>query len=189
MEGAPPSPSSVTQLLRRWSGGDGGAFDELVPLVYDELRLIAGRQLRRESPGHTLPATAIVHEAYLRLVDQKQAEWKDRSHFFGVAARLIRQILVDHARARRAAKRGGDAILVPLEEAYVAAPEVDLLALDGALDELAKVDELQTRIVELRYFSGMTIDETAACLQVEPQAVKQEWSMARAWLFRYLRGE
>lgn len=177
----------ITQLLLRWSTGDAEAFDELVPLVYDELRLIADRQLRREAPGHTLPGTAIVHEAYLRLIDQKQAQWKDRAHFFGVAARLVRQILVDHARAKKAEKRGSGQIAVSLDEAQVAAPMVDLLELDGALMELNKVDEVQTRIVELRFFSGMTVEETAACMGLEPHVVKHEWSMARAWLYRYLK--
>lgn len=184
-----PEQRPITQLLQRWSRGEAEAFDELVPLVYDELRVIADRQLRRESPGHTLPGTAIVHEAYLRLVDQNQAQWKDRAHFFGVAARLVRQILVDHARAKKAEKRGSGQIALSLDEAQVAAPAVDLLELDGALMELNKVDELQTRIVELRFFSGMTVEETASCLNMEPHEVKHEWAMARAWLYRYLKGK
>lgn len=182
-----PEPRPITQLLQRWSRGEAEAFDELVPLVYDELKVIADRQLRREAPGHTLPGTAIVHEAYLRLVDQNQAQWKDRAHFFGVAARLVRQILVDHARAKKAEKRGSGQIAVSLDEVQVAAPAVDLLELDGALMELNKVDELQTQIVELRFFSGMTVEETASCLGLEPHIVKQEWAMARAWLYRYLK--
>lgn len=183
-----PEPRPITQLLQRWSRGEAEAFDELVPLVYDELKVIADRQLRREAPGHTLPGTAIVHEAYLRLVDQNQAQWKDRAHFFGVAARLVRQILVDHARAKKAEKRGSGQIAVSLDEVQVAAPAIDLLELDGALMELNKVDELQTQIVELRFFSGMTVEETASCLGLEPHVVKQEWAMARAWLYRYLKG-
>lgn len=189
MPGGQPEQRPITQLLLRWSKGDAAAFDELVPMVYDELRVIADRQLRREAPGHTLPGTAIVHEAYLRLIDQKQAEWKDRAHFFGVAARLVRQILVDHARAKKAEKRGSGQIAISLDDAQVAAPAVDLLELDGALIELNRVDEMQTRIVELRFFSGMTVEETAACLGLEPHVVKQEWAMARAWLYRYLKGK
>jgi len=183
-----PEQRPITLLLQRWSNGDARAFDELVPLVYDELKVIADRQLRREAPGHTLPGTAIVHEAYLRLVDQTQAQWKDRAHFFGVAARLVRQILVDHARAKKAEKRGSGLAAFSLDDVQVASPPVDLLELDGALMELQKVDELQTRIVELRFFSGMTVEETASCLGLEPHVVKQEWAMARAWLYRYLKG-
>jgi RNA polymerase sigma factor (TIGR02999 family) len=160
----------------------------MVPLVYEELRRQAQRYLRRESPGHTLQTTALVHEAYLRLVDQRTARWESRAQFFGVAAQLMRRILVDHARSHHAAKRGGSAIQVPLEEETASAPEgdVDLLALDDALNRLAQLDERQAKVVELRYFTGLGIEETAEALGISPATVKREWTMARAWLKREL---
>ena len=160
----------------------------MVPLVYEELRRQAQRYLRRESPGHTLQTTALVHEAYLRLVDQRTARWQSRAQFFGVAAQLMRRILVDHARSHHAAKRGGSAIQVPLEEETAAAEErdVDLLALDEALTRLAQLDERQAKVVELRYFTGLGIEETAEALGISPATVKREWTMARAWLKREL---
>jgi len=180
----------VTQLLHAWGGGDVGALDQVVPLVYAELRRQAERYLRREDPGHTLQTTALVHEAYLRLVDQRSARWESRSQFFGVAAQLMRRILVDHARGHHAAKRGGSAIQVPLEEGTAAAQErdVDLLELDEALTRLAVLDERQAKVVELRYFTGLGIEETAEALAISPATVKREWAMARAWLRRELGG-
>jgi RNA polymerase sigma factor (TIGR02999 family) len=180
----------VTGLLQAWGGGDATALDRLVPIVYEELRRQAQRYLRRETPGHTLQTTALVHEAYLRLVDQRQARWQNRAQFFGVAAQLMRRILVDHARQRQAAKRGGSAIQVPLDEGAVAGPEsdVDLVALDDALTRLAALDPQQARVVELRYFTGLGIEEAAEALGISPATVKREWAMARAWLKRELGG-
>jgi RNA polymerase sigma factor (TIGR02999 family) len=180
----------VTGLLQAWGSGDSAALDRLLPIVYDELHRQAERYLRRESPGHTLQTTALVHEAYLRLVDQRQARWQNRAQFFGIAAQLMRRILVDHARRHQAAKRGGNAIPVPLEEGEVAAAEsdVDLVALDDALSRLSALDPQQARVVELRYFSGLGIEETAEALGISPATVKREWAMARAWLRRELGG-
>jgi RNA polymerase sigma factor (TIGR02999 family) len=160
----------------------------MVPLVYDELRRQAQRYLRRENPGHTLQTTALVHEAYLRLVDQRTARWESRAQFFGIAAQLMRRILVDHARSTHAAKRGGSAIHLELQEETAATQErdVDLLALDDALNRLALLDERQAKVVELRYFTGLGIDETAEALGISAATVKREWAMARAWLKREL---
>jgi RNA polymerase sigma factor (TIGR02999 family) len=183
-----PNPAvSVTALLRAWRGGDEEAWGQLVPLVYDELRRVARRQLRRERGEHTLQPTALVHEAFLRLVDQK-VTWQNRAHFFGVAAQLMRRILVDHARQRHAAKRGGGAALVALDSANALAPEreVDLLALDGVLEQLTSLDPQQGRIVELRFFGGLTVEETAEALGISPATVKRDWSLAKAWLYRAL---
>jgi RNA polymerase sigma-70 factor, ECF subfamily len=184
-----PAPQNVTALLQAWGGGDAAALDRLVPVVYEELRRQAQRFLRKEAPGHTLQTTALVHEAYLKLVDQRSARWESRSQFFGVAAQLMRRILVDHARGQKAAKRGGSAIQVPLEEGTAAAQErdVDLLALDEALTRLALIDERQAKVVELRYFTGLGIEETGEALGISPATVKREWTMARAWLKRELR--
>jgi RNA polymerase sigma factor (TIGR02999 family) len=178
----------VTGLLQAWGGGDPAALDQLVPIVYDELHRQAQRYLRRENPGHTLQTTALVHEAYLRLVDQREARWQNRAQFFGVAAQAMRRILVDHARRHQAAKRGGSAVPVPLEEGEVAAAgsDVDLVALDDALTRLAALDPQQARVVELRYFTGLGIAETAEALRISPATVKREWAMARAWLKREL---
>jgi RNA polymerase sigma factor (TIGR02999 family) len=178
----------VTGLLQAWGGGDPAALDQLVPIVYDELHRQAQRYLRRENPGHTLQTTALVHEAYLRLVDQREARWQNRAQFFGVAAQAMRRILVDHARRHQAAKRGGSAVPVPLEEGEVAAAgsDVDLVALDDALTRLATLDPQQARVVELRYFTGLGIEETAEALGISPATVKREWAMARAWLKREL---
>jgi RNA polymerase sigma factor (TIGR02999 family) len=182
---------NVTELLHAWGAGETNALDRLVPAVYDELRRQAQRYLRREDPGHTLQTTALVHEAYLRLVDQRQARWESRSQFFGIAAQLMRRILVDHARSHHAAKRGGSVIQVPLEEETAAAQEseVDLLALDDALTRLAALDPQQARVVELRYFTGLGIEDTAHALEISPATVKREWAMARAWLKRELSAE
>ena len=181
-------PHGVTGLLQAWGGGDAAALDQLVPIVYEELHRQAQRYLRREAPGHTLQTTALVHEAYLRLVDQREARWQNRAQFFGIAAQLMRRILVDYARRHQAAKRGGSAIQVPFEEGAVAAAEsdVDLVTLDDALTRLAVLDPQQARVVELRYFTGLGIEETAEALGISPATVKREWAMARAWLKREL---
>jgi RNA polymerase sigma-70 factor (ECF subfamily) len=185
----PGSTQSVTGLLQAWASGDQAALDELLPLVYDDLRRQARRYMRAQPAGHTLQTTALVHEAYLRLVGQSSVEWKGRAHFFGVAAKAMRSILVDHARARGAAKRGGSARTITLDEARaIAGPQasVDVLALDEALGRLAELDSRKSRLVELRYFGGLGIDEAAAVLGVSPATVKREWTTARAWLRREL---
>lgn len=185
------SPTDVTQLLLEWSRGDRSALDRLMTLVYAELRALAARKLRQERSGHTLQGTALVHEAYLKLVDQRQVRWQDRAHFFSVAAHLMRRILVDHARRHATAKRGHGRPTLPLEETEAPAtpmPLLDWLALDEALDRLAALDARQARIVELRFFGGLTIDETAEVLQISPATVKNEWSLARGWLYRELQG-
>ena len=181
-------PESVTELLIDWSHGSRTALDKLIPLVYDELRRIAKRSQRRERPDHTFQATALVHEAYLKLIDQRQVHWQDRAHFFAVAAQVIRRILVDQARRRHAAKRGGGSA-VPLTEVALApeAPEVDLVALDDVLQRLAVRDPRQSQIVELRFFGGLTIEETAEVLQISPATIKNEWRLARAWLYSELQ--
>ncbi len=178
----------VTRLLADWSKGDDQALEQLAPLVYDELRRLAGRYLRRERVNHTLQSTALVHEAYLRLIDQNRVQWQNRAHFFGVAAQMIRRILVDHARSHQAAKRGSGVARLSLDEALDAsAPrDLDLVALDDALETLTRMDPQQSRIIELRYFAGLSIEETAEVLGVSPATVKREWASARAWLFREL---
>lgn len=185
-----PQPHEVTRLLLRWGGGDRQAFDALAPLVYDELRKMAGRYLRRERADHTLQSTALVHEAYLRLVDQNHVQWQNRAQFFGLAAELIRRILVDHARARQAAKRGGAVVRLTLDEALDAAipRNLDLVRLDDALKALAEFDPQQARAVELRFFGGLTIEETAEVLGVSTATVKRDWMIAKAWLRRELTG-
>lgn len=182
--------NDVTRLLINWTNGDKGALEELMPLVYGELRRLAGRYLRRERADHTLQSTALVNEAFLRLVDQKNVQWQNRAHFFGVAAQMIRRILVDHARAHQAGKRGGGAPKLSLDEA-LGVPErkdLDLLALDEALTGLAKMDEQQSRIVELRFFGGLSIEDTAEVLGISPATVKRDWTMAKAWLYRDMMG-
>ena len=180
-----PRPETITALLHRWSRGDQAALDRLMPIVYGELRRLAASFLSRERPGHTLQPTAVVHEAYLRLVGQQGIPIQDRSHFLGIAARLMRQILVDHARARDAAKRGGGARKLALED-FELSPERDpeLIALDDALTSLAALDARQSQIVELRFFGGLSIEETAQAVGVSPATVKREWDSARAWLRR-----
>ena len=189
MPGA-PLPDDLTRLLLAWRDGEPGALDRLAPLVYDELRRQARRQLHGERAGHTLQPTALVHEAFLRLVEQRRAQWQNREQFFAVASRAMRRVLVDHARARMAAKRGDGQTLVALDEARApsASPGVDVLALDRALDRLAGLDPRQARVVELRYFGGLTAPETAAALDVSLATVNRDWAMARAWLFRELGG-
>jgi RNA polymerase sigma factor (TIGR02999 family) len=180
--------SPVTDLLVRWRAGDADALESLIPLVYGELRSLAHHYLRQERSNHTLQSTALVHEAYVRLVGRQPPALQNRSHFFGIAARLMRQVLVDHARATRASKRGGDAELIALEDASdVPQPAaVDVLRLDDALRELSRLDERQSRIVELRFFTGLSIDETAEVMDISPATISREWTSARAWLFREL---
>jgi RNA polymerase sigma factor (TIGR02999 family) len=181
---------NITHLLNEWSDGDRQALDKLTPLVYEELRHQAARYLRRERPGHTLQTTALIHEAYLRLIDAKDVHWQSRAHFFAIAANLMRRILVEHARRRDADKRGGSHVRIQLDEALAVANEtdVDLLAIDEALDRLAAIDPQQARVVELRFFSGLSVEETAAALGVSPKTVKRDWSVARAWLRREIGG-
>jgi RNA polymerase sigma factor (TIGR02999 family) len=178
------SSPDVTQILQEVSRGDKDAPARLMPLVYDELRRLADHYLRQERPDHTLQPTALVHEAYLRLIDQSRVEWQNRAHFLGVAAQLMRRILVDHARRHHALKRGGFRQKLSLDEAvdYSQTPDVDLVALDDALNALEQFDERQSRIVELRFFGGLTIEETAEALSVSPATVKVDWNMAKAWL-------
>jgi RNA polymerase sigma factor (TIGR02999 family) len=170
-----PSPD-VTTLLLAWNSGDQEALDRLMPLVYNELRRLARRQMRSENPGHTLQATALVNDVYVHLIDQKRVNWQNRAHFFGTAAQIIRRILVDHARARHRLKRGGGGVKVEWNE--------DLIALDDALNQLAVMDPQQSQIIELRFFGGLSIEETAEALKISPATVKRDWTFARAWLYR-----
>ena len=174
----------VTKLLLEWSGGDAAALEQLVPLVHDQLHRLAHQHMERESPGHILQTSALINEAYLRLVDQPQIRWENRNHFFGIAARLMRRILVDDARKRNSAKRGGSLIQVPLDEAAGLAQEqsANVTALDEALQRLETIDARQGRMVELRFFGGLSIEETADVLQVSPGTVMRDWTFARAWL-------
>src|SRR5262245_35794139 len=186
---ATPAHTEVSQLLVEWGQGDQEALGRLMPLVYNELRRLASRNLRRERPDHTLQTTALVHEAYLKLVDQQHANWQNRAQFFAIAAQLMRRILVDYARSHRAAKHGGDYIKLSLDEVAALSDQksADLLALDEALDRLANLDPQQSRVVELRIFGGLGVEETAAALDISPRTVKREWSMARAWLHQQLK--
>ena len=183
-------PQNVTQLLLGWGKGDKEALDRLVPIVYEELRRQAARYLQRERVGHTLQTTALIHEAYLRLVDQRNVQWQNRAHFFGIAAQLMRRILVDHARTKKRAKRGGSDIRVSLGEAnaLTRAQDLDVVALNEALERLEQIDEQQSKIVELRFFSGLTVEETAEVLNISTATVKRDWSMAKAWLHREIIG-
>ena len=178
--------SQITQLLKQWGEGQGQALDELMPLVYDELKRLAGSYLRRERPGHTLQSAALVNEAYVRLIDQNQVQWQNRAHFFGIAAQMMRRILVDHARSRLADKRGAGAPVLSLDEVVAEAQNhgINLLGLDEALTKLEKLDPKQGKIIELRFFSGLSIEETAIVLDISPATVKREWAAARAWLYR-----
>ena len=184
------SPRDVTTLLGDWSRGNETALNQLLPLVYAELRRVAARQLRNERTNHTLQPTALVHEVYMRLVDQRQVDWQNRTHFFGVAAQVMRRILVDHARRRSASKRGDGVRCVSIDEAKdLATSEMPVLALDHALDRLEKVDAELAKIVELRAFGGLTIEEAAQVLSVSPSTAKRDWRTAKAWLNRELRSE
>lgn len=186
-----PSPGSedITLLLKAWSAGDRAALDALTPRVYEELRRMSRRYMRGERQGHTLEPTALVNDLYLRLVDVSSAAWTDRVHFFAACAQMMRRMLVDSARARRSGKRGGPAPKAVLDDVIVTAPERDAatVALDDALTELAEVDPRKARIVEMRYFGGMSVEETAAVLKVSPQTVMRDWKLAKAWLSRQLK--
>src|SRR5438309_3896012 len=178
------SANNVTQLLVAWGNGDEAARDRLMPLVYHELHRLAHQYMNKERPGHTLQTSALVNEAYLRLIDQKQVHWQNRAHFFGIAAQLMRRILVDYARSRRYQKRGGEAQQVELNEAMIVSREraADVIALDDALKSLAEFDERKSQIVELRFFGGLSIEETAQVLEVSPGTVMRDWTLTKAWL-------
>ena len=186
-----PASHDVTQLLLAWSEGDHGALEQLMPLVYAELRRLAKRYMRNERAGHTLQTTALIHEAYLRLIDARHVRWQNRAHFFAIAARLMRQILVDFARERGYQKRGGGARKVSLEEAPAIGQGRDeaLVAVDEALSALAGIDIRKSHVVELRYFGGLSVEETAEALKVSPETVRRDWRLARSWLLRKLSGE
>ena len=179
----------ITQMLREWSDGNREVLEDLMPLVYDELHRQAARFLSRERRDHTLQATALIHETYIKLIDQREVNWQSRTHFFAIAASLMRRILVDYARRKQSEKRGGDALKLPLDEAALAVGKergVDLMVLDEALVRLEKNDEQQARIVELRYFGGLTLEETAEALKISRSTVADDWAMAKAWLHREL---
>jgi RNA polymerase sigma factor (TIGR02999 family) len=179
----------VTQLLVDWGNGDRDALEELTPLVYDELRRLAARYMRRESPGHTLQPSALVNEAFMRLVDQRDVRWQNRAHFFGVAAQLMRRVLVDCARKRASEKRGGGALRVSVSEAAgVARQASEMIALDRALSDLSEMDPRKGRIVEMKFFGGLTTEEVASVLGVTPRTVEREWRAAKAWLHRAVDG-
>jgi RNA polymerase sigma factor (TIGR02999 family) len=183
-----PAPQEVTRLLVAWGNGDQAALDELLPLVYQELHRLAARHLRRERGHHTLQTTALVHEAYLRLIDQKAAQWQNRAHFFAIAAQMMRRVLVDHARSRQYQKRGGGARRVSFDEALEVSDEraAEVVALDEALTALAEFDERKSRLVELRFFGGLSIEETAEVLGVSPGTVMRDWTLAKTWLQRQI---
>ena len=185
-----PGPSTETQLLLAWTAGDRRALDQMLPLVYDELHRLASGYLARERPDHTLQPTALVHEAFLRLINQREVDWRNRAQFLGVAAGLMRRILVNHARDRAAAKRGGERerVSLSLVEVPSGGPDVDLIALEDALERLAKLDERKAKVVELRFFGGLSSEEVAEVLGVSRATVEREWSFARAWLFDALGG-
>lgn len=182
------SSQEVTQLLIAWGQGDESAREQLMPLIYGELHRMAGRYLAHEVPGHTLQTTALIHEAYLRLAGQSEPHWENRAHFFGVAAQVMRHILVDYARARHRAKRGGGWQVVPLEDATAVSAEraAEVVALDQALEALAAFDQRKSRVVELRYFGGLSLEETAAVLKISIDSVKRDWRLAKAWLLNEL---
>ena len=191
IQGGEPSGSDISGLLHAWSEGDPNALQKLTPVVYNELRRLARRYMTRERPGHSLQATALVNEAYTRLVDYKHMQWQDRAHFFAVSAQLMRRILVDHAR-RRNLKRGGAVRHVTLDEAVMVGSAsnagADIVALDDALSELARLDERKMQVVEMRFFGGLSVEETAEVLKVSPATVMREWSSAKAWLYHELGG-
>jgi RNA polymerase sigma factor (TIGR02999 family) len=184
------SSEEITQLLIDWSNGDQVALDKLMPLVYGELRQMAKRHMSRQSPGHTLQTTALIHEAFLKLVNQSEKQWQNRAHFFGVAAQAMRAILVDYARSRRYAKRGGGARAVALDEAATVSQEraAELVALDDALKALSQIDPRKSRVVEMRHFGGLSVEETAEVLKVSPDTVMRDWRLAKTWLRRELSG-
>jgi len=186
-----PPPQEITQLLVDWSNGNQAALDQLMPLVYTELRQLAHRYMRRERLGHTMQTTALIHEAYLRLVDQTKVRWENQAHFFGIAARLMRQILIEHARSHTRAKRGGGAVTLSLDEAALVsqARAAELLALNDALERLAVVDPRKSRVVELRFFGGLSVEETARVLNIAPNTVLRDWRLAKAWLHREISHE
>lgn len=182
-------PPDITLLLTEWTKGNREALNRLTPFVYQELRKLAGSYMRLENPGHTLQSTALVHEVYLKLVDQRKVNWQSRAHFFGVAAKLMRRILVDHAKAGRAAKRGGEACRTLLEEnSALVVPDTEILVLDEALNKLESIDPRKSKVVELRFFGGMTTEETAQFLTVSVATIERDWTMAKAWLFREMQG-
>ena len=187
----PATAPRVTELLLNWRQGDQDAREQLIPLVYAELRRVARRYLRQERPDHTLQSGALVHEAYLRLLREKTPQWENRAHFFGFAAQLMRHILVDHARSRNAAKRGAGVPRLALDEqmALPQSRDLDLLALDDALNRLAELDSQQSKLIELRFFGGLSIEETAVILNISPATVKREWTTARAWLQREMKSK
>src|SRR5215203_2419681 len=192
MLGTAHKSDEVSRLLRAWGDGNGNALDELLPLVYDELHRQAHRFLRRERQSHTLQTTALIHEAYLNLIKQNRIDWQNREHFFAISANLMRRILVNYANARHRAKRGGTAENVELNDSILIAAEsnnLDLIALDDALNRLAKMDEQQAKIVELRYFGGLTIEETSEVMGIAPATIKRDWNLTKAWLYRELGGE
>jgi RNA polymerase sigma-70 factor, ECF subfamily len=180
----------ITRLLIEWGRGDASSLERLMPLVELELKRIARRYMRREPQGHTLQTTALVNEAYLKLVDQREAQWQNRAHFFALSAQIMRRVLLDHARASARAKRGGGAEHVELREAAQALPQtsVDLIALDEALERLAKMDSLKSKIVEMRFFGGLSVEETAEVLQIAPVTIHKHWRLAKLWLQREIRG-
>ena len=187
-----PTPGEVTRLLQDWSGGDKDALDRLIPYLHEELRRLASSHMRRERPGHTLQTTALINEAYVRLIDWKNVRWQSRAHFFGVAAQLMRRILVDFARSRNYAKRGGrDRQMVSLDDASAVSPDSarEIVALDEALQSLSVIDARKSRIVELRFFGGLTIEEAAAVLGISSRTILREWDLAKAWLSRELDSE
>jgi RNA polymerase sigma-70 factor (ECF subfamily) len=191
--GERPSPAQITQILREWQDGNQEALERLIPLVYDELHALASRQLAREWRHDRLQTTVVVNEAYMKLFGQRDVDWQNRGHFFALAAQLMRRILVDHARREQREKRGGDAVRVGLDDAAAtgaatAVDAVDALALDRALQKLEQLDPDQAKVVELRFFGGLTVDETAAALAISPATVKREWAFAKGWLYRELTG-
>lgn len=184
-------PKEVTQLLLAWNGGNEDALNKLIPLVHAELRQAAKRYMRRERAGHTLQTSALVNEVYLRLIEARNVEWRDRAHFFAISAQLMRRVLVDFARRRNQLKRGGEARHISIEEALDVSDErgADVIALDDALNELAKLNQRQSRVVELRFFGGLTEEEIAEVLKISPRTVRNDWRLARAWLYRELSKE
>jgi RNA polymerase sigma factor (TIGR02999 family) len=183
-----PAATPITELLVRWRSGDRDALQALMPLVYDEMRRLAHRYLRRERPGHTLQSTALVHEAFVRLTGNALPQWEDRAHFFGIASHLMRQILVEYARGRNAGKRGGGVVKLAIDGVEERSPkqDLDIVALDDALNDLARIDLQQSRVVELRFFSGLSIEDTAHVLGISESTVKRDWNTARVWLYREL---